>query len=98
MFHFVTRDLTNLIGTYGYLAVFLFVGIESIGIPFPGETMLVTASIYAGTTHRLSIVFVIAAAAAGRSSATTSGTRSGGRAAIGCYDDTANTSASRNPS
>ena len=65
MFHFVTHDLTNLIGTYGYLAVFLFVGIESIGIPFPGETMLVTASIYAGTTHRLSIVLVIAAAAAG---------------------------------
>lgn len=65
MFHFVTHDLTNLIGTYGYLAVFFFVGIESIGIPFPGETMLVTASIYAGTTHRLSIVFVIAAAAAG---------------------------------
>ena len=65
MFHFVTHDLTNLLATYGYLAVFLFVGIESIGIPFPGDTMLVTAAIYAGTTHRLSIIAVIAAAAAG---------------------------------
>ncbi|MDQ6885005.1 MAG: DedA family protein [Candidatus Dormibacteraeota bacterium] len=65
MFHFVTSNLDNLLSSYGYLAVFLFVGIESIGIPFPGETMLVTAGIYAGTTHRLSIVFIIVAAAAG---------------------------------
>ena len=65
MFHFVTHDLNNLLATYGYLAVLVFVGIESIGIPFPGETMLVTAAIYAGTTHRLSIVVVIAAAASG---------------------------------
>lgn len=57
--------------TYGYLAVFAFVGIESLGVPFPGETMLVTAAIYAGTTGNLSIAFVIAAAAAGPSSATT---------------------------
>ena len=31
----------------------LFVGLESIGIPIPGETMLIAASIYAGTTHDL---------------------------------------------
>ncbi|HEY8678121.1 MAG TPA: DedA family protein [Candidatus Dormibacteraeota bacterium] len=65
MFHFVTNDLTHLLTTYGYLAVFLFVAIESIGIPFPGETMLVTAGVYAGTTHHLNIVIVIVAAAAG---------------------------------
>lgn len=65
MFSFVTNNLANLLTTYGYLAVFLFVAIESIGIPFPGETMLVTAGIYAGTTHRLSIIVVIMAAAAG---------------------------------
>ena len=40
-------------------------GTESIGIPLPGETMLITAAIYAGTTHRLSITLVIIAAAAG---------------------------------
>jgi membrane protein DedA with SNARE-associated domain len=65
VFHFVAHDLNNLLATYGYLAVLVFVGIESIGIPFPGETMLVTAAIYAGTTHRLSIVLVIAAASTG---------------------------------
>jgi membrane protein DedA with SNARE-associated domain len=53
------------LATYGYLAVFAFVGIESLGVPFPGETMLVTAAIYAGTTGNLSIAFVIAAGAAG---------------------------------
>jgi membrane protein DedA with SNARE-associated domain len=41
------------------------VGIESTGIPFPGETTLLVAAVYAGTTHRLIIVGVIAAAAAG---------------------------------
>jgi len=62
---FFTSNLDSLLATYGYLAVFIFVGIESIGVPVPGETMLVTAAIYAGTTHRLSIVGVIAASAAG---------------------------------
>src|SRR5919205_4441136 len=65
MFHLDTGDLTNLLASYGYLAVLLFVAIESMGIPVPGETMLVVASIYAGTTNRLEIGLVIAAAAAG---------------------------------
>jgi membrane protein DedA with SNARE-associated domain len=55
----------DLLATYGYAAVFLFIAIESTGIPFPGETMLITASIYAGHTHRLNIVLVIAFTAAG---------------------------------
>jgi len=65
MFHFAASDLTHLLTTYGYLAVLVFVGIESIGIPFPGETMLLIAAIYAGTTHRLFIPLVIMAAALG---------------------------------
>jgi membrane protein DedA with SNARE-associated domain len=63
--NFFARNLDSLLATYGYLAVFFFVGIESIGIPVPGETMLVTAAIYAGTTGRLSIFWVIVASAAG---------------------------------
>ena len=43
----------------------LFVAIESTGIPFPGETMLLVAAIAAGTTHQLSIALVIVAAAGG---------------------------------
>ena len=65
MLSFLARNLDSLLATYGYLAVFVFVGVESIGVPVPGETMLVTAAIYAGTTGRLSIFWVIVAAAAG---------------------------------
>ncbi|MDQ6840243.1 MAG: DedA family protein [Actinomycetota bacterium] len=58
--------MNHLIVTYGYLAVGLLVGAESVGLPVPGETILILAAIYAGHTHRLSIwvIFVVAAAAA----------------------------------
>lgn len=59
------NDITHLLGTYGYWVVLLFVLIESTGIPFPGETILLAAAIYAGTTHHLAIPLVIAAAATG---------------------------------
>jgi membrane protein DedA with SNARE-associated domain len=65
MLSFLTGNLDYLLATYGSLAVFVLVGTESLGIPLPGETMLITASIYAGTTHRLSITLVIIAAASG---------------------------------
>ncbi len=65
MLHFATSDLSHLLSTYGYWAVLVFVAIESTGIPFPGETMLLAAAIYAGTTHHLALPIVIAAAAAG---------------------------------
>src|ERR1700676_2259158 len=38
---------------------------ESAGIPMPGETILVSAAVYAGTRHALDIRGVIAAAAGG---------------------------------
>src|SRR5260370_18989531 len=63
MFHLATSTLTQLLATYGYLVVLLFVAIESTGIPFPGETMLLVAAIAAGTAHQLSIAWVVVAAA-----------------------------------
>jgi membrane protein DedA with SNARE-associated domain len=60
-----TLSLPELISHYGYPALFFIVMAESAGIPLPGETALVTASVYAGTTHKLSIVLVIVAAAMG---------------------------------
>lgn len=57
--------MSHLLATYGYWAVLLFVAIESTGIPFPGETMLLVAAIYAGTHHGFHIPLVIAAASAG---------------------------------
>ncbi|HWE63925.1 MAG TPA: DedA family protein [Chloroflexota bacterium] len=65
MINFAGTTLTHLINTYGYWAVLLFVAIESTGIPFPGETMLLAAAIVAGTSHHLHIYLVIIAAAAG---------------------------------
>ncbi|GAC1580646.1 MAG: hypothetical protein NVS3B18_14290 [Candidatus Dormibacteria bacterium] len=55
----------DFLGRFGYAAVFAFVGIESLGIPFPGETMVIAAALYAGATHNLNIIGVIVAAAAG---------------------------------
>src|SRR4030081_1490052 len=65
MLNFLARNLDSVLASYGLLAVFFFVGIESIGIPVPGEPMLVPAAIYAGTTGRLSIFWVIVASSAG---------------------------------
>ena len=65
MLHVATTDLQHFLATYGYWAVFFFVAIESIGIPFPGETMLLLASFYAGASHQLQIPIVIACAAFG---------------------------------
>ena len=63
--HFDTHALTQLLTVYGYWAVLVFVAIESTGIPFPGETMLLAASIYAGTTQHLSLPIIVIAAATG---------------------------------
>jgi membrane protein DedA with SNARE-associated domain len=57
--------LDDLLTNFGYLAVFAIISIESLGIPAPGETMLVIASVYAGVTGNLVIEGVIVAAAAG---------------------------------
>ncbi|HEY0937909.1 MAG TPA: DedA family protein [Trebonia sp.] len=51
--------------SYGYCAVFALIALESIGIPLPGETALITAALYAGTTHQLNIMVLAAVAAAG---------------------------------
>ncbi len=62
---FSAEHLTHLLAVYGYWTVLVVVAIESTGIPAPGETILITASLYAATTHRLNISHVILAAAVG---------------------------------
>ncbi|MGH6869473.1 MAG: DedA family protein, partial [Methylocella sp.] len=54
-----------LVAQHGYWFVFLIVMLESAGIPLPGETSLVLASIYAGATGAINLSLVIACAAAG---------------------------------
>jgi membrane protein DedA with SNARE-associated domain len=50
---------------YGSFAVAGVVCLESMGLPLPGEAILIAAAIYAGKTGSLNIVEVIAAAATG---------------------------------
>jgi membrane protein DedA with SNARE-associated domain len=57
-------NITHLVHTYGYAAVFVFVAIESLGVPLPGETALIAAATYAGFhPHKLSIALVFAVGA-----------------------------------
>ena len=55
----------HLVGQYGYAAIAMIVMLESAGVPMPGETVLISAAVYAGTRHALDIRWVIAAAAGG---------------------------------
>src|SRR5438477_4139413 len=57
--------LRQALAVMGYPAVMLFIMIESSGIPFPGETMLLLASFYAAIDHQLKLPIIIACAAFG---------------------------------
>ena len=59
------RFLDEALINYGYVIVFLAISIESMGVPFPGETMLLIASAYSANSGALSIFGVIASAAGG---------------------------------
>jgi membrane protein DedA with SNARE-associated domain len=56
--------VTDLLLDYGLFLLFVLVGLESMGIPLPGETALIAASVLASQGH-YSIVWVIVLAAAG---------------------------------
>jgi len=58
-------DLEQLVVTRGYWAVAVIVGLESMGIPLPGETILVLAAIYAASNPEFNIWLVVGAATAG---------------------------------
>lgn len=60
-----SSGLADILATYGYWAVFGLVALESAGLPLPGETALISAAIYAGTTHKLDIGLLVAAASGG---------------------------------
>ena len=64
-FFLSTETINAWLESYGYLVVFLLVMLESVGVPVPGETALIGAALYAGSTHNLEIGWVIAVAIAG---------------------------------
>ena len=53
----------DLIQDYGLWMLAAVVMLECVGIPLPGETALLAAAVYAGSTHQLDIVSVVAVAA-----------------------------------
>ncbi len=58
-------SIHGLVVSYGWLAIVVLVGLESLGIPVPGETVLIAAGTYAGAKHTMSPWVVFGAAAAG---------------------------------
>ncbi|WP_182987742.1 DedA family protein [Gluconacetobacter aggeris] len=59
------QHLDSLLHHYGYGIVTLAVLLESMGIPIPAETCIITASLYCLKTHHLAIQGVALAAIAG---------------------------------
>jgi undecaprenyl-diphosphatase len=59
----VLETISGLVASYGYVVLFLLVSLESLGIPVPGETALVTAAAMAALGH-LSIYTVVSTAIA----------------------------------
>jgi len=56
-------SIAHLIHVYGLLVVAGLIGLECVGLPFPGETVLIVASVIAVTKHDLNIASVILTAA-----------------------------------
>ena len=56
--------IAHLLQSYGYYAVFALIALESMGLPLPGESALIAAALYAGTTHQLSVAVLAAVATA----------------------------------
>jgi membrane protein DedA with SNARE-associated domain len=54
------HEFFPLVAAYGYAAVFALLLIESIGIPAPGEGILIATAVFAARTHSLDIALVIA--------------------------------------
>jgi membrane protein DedA with SNARE-associated domain len=57
--------MKDLVHQYGAWIVFALVFLESLGLPLPGEAILVSAAIFAGTTQDLGIALVLLSAILG---------------------------------
>ena len=52
-------SIGHLVHDYGLVVVAAVIGLESLGFPFPGESALILAGIFAGTKHELNIFAVV---------------------------------------
>lgn len=60
----LSPEIADLLQSYGLWVLFAVVAAESFGVPLPGETVLMSAALYAGSTGELGIVQVVLVAAA----------------------------------
>ena len=58
-------DWTGLVQQHGFWVVGTVIFFESMGLPLPGESMLIATALYAATTGKITIEHVIAASALG---------------------------------
>jgi membrane protein DedA with SNARE-associated domain len=62
---FSAHGAAHLVGQYGAWVVGVVVGLESMGLPLPAESMLLAVSAVDGTSHQGGIVWIVLAAAVG---------------------------------
>ncbi len=62
---FGVDGVEHLLGEYGYGLVFVVIALEAMGLPFPGESMIIAAAVYCAASGKLSIYGVVPAAIAG---------------------------------
>jgi membrane protein DedA with SNARE-associated domain len=84
--------LESFLGAYGYVVVGLVVALESMGLPLPGETVLLAAAAYAGAGGPLNVAGVIGCASPGPFWAIPSATGWGDSAGSRCSSGTGGTS------
>jgi membrane protein DedA with SNARE-associated domain len=61
---FSSAEAQSLMQSYGLPLLCSVIVLESIGIPIPSETALVTAALVAGATHQINVAWIVAVAAA----------------------------------
>jgi membrane protein DedA with SNARE-associated domain len=59
------HEFYHLFDQYGYAVIFAGILLESIGLPLPGESLMIAGALYAAATGRLDIFVLVPAAAAG---------------------------------
>jgi membrane protein DedA with SNARE-associated domain len=55
--------LEHLLHEYGYAAIVAVIALENLGLPLPGETILITSAIFAATTQELNALAIVTTAA-----------------------------------
>ena len=60
----MTGALSNLVATYGLIAIFVLMVAESCGLPFPSEVIMPTGGLLAATGHMNLVAAIIAGAVA----------------------------------